>query len=126
MKFSIAHAELESLVRTAGFTKPKKAHKLVLSACAGRVFVKNADCIAGIETLVLADGEVTVPAQGFTKLLATYKGTKLLTIEGGPNGLKIQNFTMPVLDWNPNPHPPAHFQTFPVTDLGVIAPASPL
>ncbi len=119
MKFSIAHAELESLVRTAGFSMPKKAPKLVLSACAGRVFVKTVDCIAGIETLVLAGGEVTVPAQNFAKLLATYKGTKLLTIEGGPDGLKIQNFTMPVLGWNPKPVPPAEFKIFRVTDLGV-------
>lgn len=122
MKFAIASADLETLLKGAGVTKPKKADSFTLSACAARVFVEFKGDVAGIEELVLADGAVTLPAQKFLALLKTYKGTRALSFEGGPNGLKVQNFTMPVLAWNPQPKPPAHFHVFPVTDLGVGTP----
>ncbi len=110
MKFTIARAELESLLKAAGITRPKTPDKFKLSACAARVFVELKGDVAGLESLVLSDGAVTVPAKKFIALLQTYKGTRHLTFEGGPSGLKVQNFTMPILAWNPRPSPPASFQ----------------
>ena len=117
MKFTMSLSDLETLLSAAGVSKPKKAETLTLSACAARVFVDFQGDFAGIEEIVLSDGAVTVPAAKFSTLLKTYKGTRFLNIEGGPNGLKVQNFTMPVLAWNPQPDQPAHFYLFPVSQV---------
>ena len=123
MKFSISLTDLERLLKNSGVSKAKTADSFILSACAARVFVEFKGDVAGLEGVVLADGAVTLPAKKFAALLKTYKGTKLLTCNGGPNGLKVQNFTMPVLAWNPHPAPPADFQVFPVTNPGIVAPS---
>ena len=120
MKFTIALTELESLLKSAGISRPKAADTFTLFACAARVFVEFKTGIAGIESLVLSDGAVKLPVRKFIALLKTYKGTKLLTFDYGPEGLRIQKFTMPVLGYNPNPKPPADFQVFPTAG----APAS--
>lgn len=113
MKFIIPLSDLQSLLKGAGISRPKQADTLTLSACAARVFVEFKGDVAGIENLVLTDGAVALPAMKFLALLKTYKGTRVLSFEGGPCGLKIQNFTMPVLGWDPHPKAPAHFQLFP-------------
>lgn len=115
MKFTIALTDLETLLRGAGVARPKKTDTLKLSACAARVFVESKDGVAGIESLVLADGAVTLPAKSFGSVLKTYKGTKFLNFDGSSDGLKINAFTMPVLSYDPAPIPPADFQTFPVS-----------
>lgn len=117
MKFTIAAADLEMLLKGAGLSRPKKDDTFTLFACAARIFVEFKGDVAGIEGIVLADGGVTLRAQNFSKVLKTFKGT--LNIEGSPNELKIQGFKMPVLAWHPNPRPPADFHLFPVKDTGV-------
>ena len=106
MKFTIPYTDLETLIKGAAISRPTPADRLTLSACAARVFGEVKGGVAGIEELVLADGAVTLSAQKFLMLLKTYKGTRSLSFEGGPNGLKMQNFTMPILAWNPHPQPP--------------------
>jgi hypothetical protein len=73
--------------------------------------------VAGIEALVFADGAVTLPAKSFRELLKTYKGTRFLTFEGGPDGLRIQTFRMPVLRYDPHPKAPADFHVFPASSM---------
>ena len=42
-----------------------------------------------------------------------YKGTRFLTFEGSPDGLRVQNFRMPVLGYDLGAKPPhADFQVF--------------
>ena len=113
MKFTIALSDLESLIKGAGISRPKKKDVFTLSACVGRVFVESKGGVAGIETLVLYDGAVTLPAQKFSALLKTYKGTRFLNFEGSADGLQIQTFRMPVLDYDAHPKPPADFHVFP-------------
>ncbi|MBA3350887.1 MAG: hypothetical protein H0U23_00405 [Blastocatellia bacterium] len=115
MKFTIATADIESLSRGAGVSRPRKTDTLKLFACAARVFVESKDGVAGIEALVLADGAVSLPAKSFSSVLKTYKGTKFLNFDGSSDGLRINAFTMPVLSYDPTPIPPADFQTFPVS-----------
>jgi hypothetical protein len=115
MRFTIAIADLESLLKGAGISRPKKTDVFTLSACAARVFVETKDGVAGIEALVLSDGAVTLPSQKFSAVLKTYKGKRFLNFEGNASGLQIQTFRMPVLRYNPHPKPPADFHVFPVT-----------
>jgi hypothetical protein len=115
MKFTIARADLEHLLK-AIVSRRRGAKTLTLSACAARVFAECNGDVAGIEALVFADGAVTLPAAGkFRDLLKTYKGTRFLTIDGGADGLRINNLWVPILSYDPRPKPPAHFQVFPVT-----------
>jgi hypothetical protein len=65
-----------------------------------------------MEALVFTDGAVTVSAKAFCEVLKTYKGTRVLVFEGGADGLRVQNFRMPVLAYNPAPKPPGDFQVF--------------
>ena len=92
MKFTVALADLESLLK-AVLSRPRKDDTLILSACAGRVFIECKGDGAGIEALVLSDGAVTFPAQRFGDLLETYKGTGFLTFECGADGLHVQHFS---------------------------------
>lgn len=122
MKFTIALADLESLLKGAGISRPRKTDVFTLSACVARVFVDSKNGIAGIEALVLSDGAVSLPSQKFSALLKTYKGTKFLNCEGSVDGLQIQTFRIPVLSYNPHPTPPAEFQIFPTTNFPDSAP----
>ena len=122
MKFIIAFDDLQDLLKGAGISKQTKNQTFTLSACAARVFVEFEGEVAGIEELVLSDGAVKLWSTNFIAVLNTYKGTRSLSFEGGPKGLRVQNFTMPILAWDPHPQPPAHFHIFPVTDLGVLLP----
>ena len=115
VKFTIALADLETLLRGAGVSRPKKTDTLKLSACAARAFVETKDGVAGIEALVLADGAVILPTKNFAAVLKTYKGTKFLNFDGSSGGLQINTFRMPVLSYDLSPTPPADFQVFPVT-----------
>jgi hypothetical protein len=115
MQFTIALADLESLLKGAGISRPKKSDVFTLSACAARVFVESKGGVAGIEALVLSDGAVTLPSQKFGDVLKTYKGTRFLNFEGSAAGLQIQTFRMPILSYNPRPTPPADFRVFPVS-----------
>ena len=112
MKFSIALADLESLLRAVLPGRVLEADTLTLSACAARAFVDTKTTIAGMEALVYSDGAVRVAAKGFREVLKTYKGTRFLVFEGGANGLRVQNFHMPVLAYDPAPQPPGDFQVF--------------
>ncbi len=58
MKFTILLADLETLLRTAGLSRPKKKDTLILSACAARVFIEFKGDVAGTESLVLSNGAV--------------------------------------------------------------------
>ena len=122
MKFIIAFTDLETLLKGAGISKQTTNQTFTLSACAARVFVEFESNVAGIEELILSDGAVKLWSTNFIAMLNTYKGTRFLSFEGGPDGLKVQNFTMPILAWNPCPQPPAHFHIFPATDLGILLP----
>jgi len=113
MKFTIARADLESLLK-AVVSRPRKDDTVILSSCAARVFIECKGNVAGIEALVFGDGAVTLPAQKFRDLLKTYKGTRFLTFEWGADGLYVQNFRLPVLGYDPRPKPPADFHVFPV------------
>jgi len=92
MKFTIALAELESLLK-AIVSRPRKDDTLILSACAGRVFIEYKGDGAGIDALVFSAGAVTFPAQKFGDLLEPYKGTRFLTFEWGANGLHVPTGT---------------------------------
>ena len=112
MKFSIPLIDLESLLKAVLPSRVLKADTIALYACAARVFVASRGTVAGIEALVLADGAVRLPAKAFRELLKTYKGTRVLVFEGGADGLRVQNFHMPVLGYEPSPKPPGEFQVF--------------
>jgi hypothetical protein len=87
IKFTIALAKLESLFK-AVVSHPQKDDMLILSACAGRVFIECKGDGAGIDALIFSDGTVTFPTQKFGDLLKTYQGTRFLTFEWGADGLR--------------------------------------
>jgi hypothetical protein len=92
MKFTIALTELESLLK-AVVSHPRKDDTLILSACAGRVFIEYKGDGAGVDALVFSAGAVTFPVQKFEDLLETYKGTCFLTFEWGASGLHVPRGT---------------------------------
>ena len=120
MNFTIAYSDLQLLLKGAVVSRPRKGSTLVLSACAARVFIFSGDGVAGVESLVLEDGAVTVSAKDFIAVFATYKGTRHLSFQGSASGLRIQNFTMPILGYDPSPAPPAEFQVFRPADSSKV------
>jgi hypothetical protein len=112
MKFTIRIDELEILLKAVA-SRPRKTDTITLSACAARVFVECKDAVGGIEALVFSDGAVTLPARKFRELVKTYKGRTSLTFEGSADGLRIENFSMSVLAYDPSPKLQAAFKVFP-------------
>jgi hypothetical protein len=111
MKFTVRIDDFESLLK-AVVSRPRKTDKLRLSACAARVFVESKHGVGGVEALVFSDGAVMLPAPKFRDLIKTYKGRVSLTFDGSADGLRIENFLMPVLGYEPSPKPPAALQVF--------------
>jgi len=65
MKFTIARADLESLLK-AIVSRPREGDTVTLSACAARVFVECKGNIAGIEERVLALDSLVTDASKLT------------------------------------------------------------
>jgi hypothetical protein len=103
MKFTIAPETLNSLMKTAGISRPRKADQFTLSACDGRVSVAFRGTSAGTVAPISSEGAVKLMAKNFRAMLDAYAGTPELRFEGGPKGLKIENLTVPVQEWIPNP-----------------------
>lgn len=124
MKFTIERRGLIRMVEQerARLSRGQKDEDLKLWACAARVFVSAGGSVAGHEALVFEDGECSVPGGHFSLVLKSFSRKKNLTIEADGNGLRIGNFSMSVRHYSPTTYPPAHFQVFPVTDLGVLGP----
>src|SRR6266850_5631351 len=111
MKLSIALSDLENLLKMLA-PRPKATDTFTLSACAARVFVECKGDIGGIEALVFEDGAVNLPTKKFRELLKTYQGRQSLTFEAAADGLRIGNFQMSVLHYDPRPTPPGEFRVF--------------
>jgi hypothetical protein len=58
-----------------------------------------------VRLLSLAHGPFCCPAGGSLEQMDLYKGTRFLTFEGSPDGLRVQNFRMPVLGYDLGPKP---------------------
>jgi hypothetical protein len=114
VKFTINRRAFEKMLKAVA-SHPGETDSIseedtvILSPCAGRVFVECKGDFAGIKALVFEEGAVTLPAQKFRTLLNTYKGTRSLTFERNADGLRVQTFWMPVLGYDQYPKPPAEF-----------------
>jgi hypothetical protein len=126
MKFTIERRVLFKMVEQvrAKLSGREKDQPLRLWACCARVFVTSGGggTVAGHEALVFEDGECSVPGRHFSLILKSFSRRKNLTIEVDENGLRIGSFRMSVSGYSPVTCPPADFQVFPVTDLGVVCP----
>jgi hypothetical protein len=69
-------------------------------------------CFARAFSFHWRTGLSVVRAGGSLEQIDLYKGTRFLTFEGSPDGLRVQNFRMPVLGYDVGLNPPADFQVF--------------
>lgn len=125
MKFTLELPTFVKMLKTVGKKMPGQKRsdgELRLSACSARVFVESNQTVAGIEALVLEDGQCRLPRATFLKVLETYHGRKHLTVEADARGLRIGNFSMAVSGYLPQAVAPGVFQVFPVTDLTALFP----
>lgn len=124
MKFTIDVKTLRKMVKTVGKKMPgqRKADlNIRVLACSARVFVESNETVAGVESLVFADGQFTMLYKRFQFILDTYKKQKHLTIEVDDGWMKIDGFAQAVRRYSPLVSPPGKFVVFPVTDLGVLS-----
>jgi DNA polymerase III sliding clamp (beta) subunit (PCNA family) len=103
MNLTIAPTQLESLTKAACSGRPKKKDNLTLTAINNRLSVECNGVVAVSDATVRVQGAVTLHAKSFRKVLDTFKGTPLLEIEASVDGLRIQNFRMGVVSYNPQP-----------------------
>ena len=125
MKFTIELKTFTKMIKMVSKRMPgqKRADdELRLSACAARVFVEANQTVAGIEALVLEDGQCVLNRKRFLSVLGTYKEKKILTIEADAGWLKIGSFSIAVRNYSPQARAPGEFQVFPVTDLSILFP----
>lgn len=128
MKFSVELVALERMVgqlkAERGVNGPRQ-RMMRLSACAARVFVEANGVAAGIEALVLEDGECNVPRMKFLKVLRTFHPKQNLTLSADKSGLRIEGFVMKATCFSPVATAPGEFQIFPVTDAWLAQSGSP-
>ncbi|MBI4660028.1 MAG: hypothetical protein HY735_14405 [Verrucomicrobia bacterium] len=125
MKFTLEQSVLVKLVKQVGKKIPGQKRKdptLRLFACKARVFVECNQTVAGMEALVLEDGDCTLPRVQFLEILQTYRGKEHLTLEADARGLRIGSFSMSVSRYSSQVEAPGKFRVFPVTDLKALFP----
>lgn len=103
MKFVIAPDQLEGLIKAACSARGKKKDNVTITALKNRVSVECNGLVAACDAGVAVKGAFTVHAKTFRKVLDTFKGTPSLELEVTGNVLRIQNFLMGVISFDPNP-----------------------
>jgi hypothetical protein len=106
MNLTIAPTQLERLIKAACSGRTKKKDNLTLTAIKNRVSVECNGVVAVSVAVVRVQGAVTLHAKSLRKVLDTFKGTPLLEINGSADGLRIQNFRMGVVSYDPEPKLP--------------------
>ena len=125
MKFTLEQKVLVKMVKQVGKKMPGQKRidsTLRLFACKARVFVESNHTVAGMEALVLEDGDCTLPRAQFLEVLQTYRGKKHLTLEVDARSLRIGGFSMSVSRYAACVEAPGKFQVFPVTDFKALFP----
>jgi hypothetical protein len=125
MKFAVELKPFLKMIDLVGKKMPnarRTDQSLRLIAAQARVFVESNQTVAGVESLVLAEGQCALPLTKFLAVLKTYKNRQHLTFEVDAGGLRIGNFQMPVDSFSPQAQPPGKFQVFPAADLSVLFP----
>ena len=107
MKFTITPPQMESLVKAACSARAKKKDQLTITAFDNRLSVGCNGVTANSEVEVSMNGSVTVHAKSFRKVLDTFNGASSLEFEGNAEGLRIQNFPMGVISYDPKSNQPA-------------------
>src|SRR5688572_3487734 len=110
MKFIIETSLLRKLVRLAAMRMPERRRRdpvLVIGASGASACAEANETFASVETLVLIEGECTVPRNKFEQVLSTFSDRNNLTLTGDENGLTIGRFTMPIVSYSSKPSHPS-------------------
>ena len=97
MNLTIETTELEKLLKSVFPRVPPKKAVLRLTASDGSLVLQSGDVSAGTSLVQIArEGDVSLPAKTFRQIVATYKGTPSLEIEGGYGELRLNSLRIPV------------------------------
>ena len=109
MHFKISQADLQSLLKRAFSKAPGKKTQLTITALDGNVYCETSDAGAFGPAVIIAPGQVALPAKAFRQIIDTYKTVASIEIEGSAISLRINSFKMPLTSWTPVAKVPASF-----------------
>ncbi len=109
MKLTIKTTDVETTLKAVFPRMPTKKAVLTITAIDGKLIMESDNNGGAVEAAVEREGQVSIPAKTFRKVLDTYAGVAELQIDGSAEGLKINAFKMPVASWNPTPARPPGF-----------------
>lgn len=116
----MALADAVRLLSTGG---RKRTGKVLVWACAARVFLMFNTNIAGEEALVLRDGGCVIQLADLLALLTLYPRRPNLTMSADVGGARIETAAVRCWDYTDEVQPPGDFAVGPVVDLPVVAAA---
>jgi len=103
VRFSLSATGLEKLLKQIFPRVPAKNAMLCLTAMNGKLRLRSGANEAEGPADTKGQGQVTLPAKTFRKVLDTDRGTPILELEASNAGLKLNAFKMPVSSWNASP-----------------------
>ena len=109
MKLRLKTTDVESTLKAVFARMPTKKAVLTITAIDGKFILESGNNSGAVEVAIEREGQVSLPAKTFRKVLDTYTGGAELQIDGSAEGLKINAFKMPVASWNPTPARPPGF-----------------
>lgn len=130
MDFTIERARLSALADAARLLSNggrQRSGKVLLWACAARVFLKVNSTVAGEEALVLREGGCRILLSELLDLLKLYPRRTNFTVQADANGTQIEKVEVRGWDYTDLVSPPAEFAVGRVVDLHVTgaAPKTP-
>jgi hypothetical protein len=123
MHFSIEGARLVALadaVRLLSTGGRQRTGKVMVWACAARVFLRVNTTIAGEEALVLRDGGCVIRLADLLDLLTLFARRPNLTMSADTGGARIETAEVRCWDYTDQVQPPGEFTVGPVVDLPVV------
>lgn len=100
---AISYASLKALMKKLFSGVPRKEAVLFMSVSRGKVAARCGAKLGSTDAETFGEGRISFQAASFCKILSTYEGESRLEIEGNAQGLRINSFKMPVIEWNNTP-----------------------
>ncbi len=110
---------LEMLADSAPGVLTQK-QRVTLVALQDRLWMLHSGTAARMEAIIFEEGQCTVSAWRFLRALEPHRDSRSVTVDADARSLKLGQVSIPVRNYSTAAIPPARFQIFLATDLGIV------
>ena len=96
---TISAGQLVNLIKQALPGKVGKKEMIQITAAGAELIIQSNRALARKEAIIIGRGEWAMPADLFRNVIGTFKASEMLTLEVDSKGLRLNSFSMPILNW---------------------------